>query len=362
MAKQDVVLVTGVAGFWGRRVAEELMDDDAYHVIGLGDGPLTRQYPSLDFIQTDIRNPLLYELLRSEKVDIVCHLAFQHATRPSEAAFDHNVIGTMKVLGACAEANVKKIILRSSTMVYGAGPQNPGFLTEDYKLTSDRSYEYLRDMVEIEAFVNGFRRQHPHISVSMLRFANVVGPHVDSPMTRFLNSPISPTLLGFDPLLQVIHEEDAAMAIVHAIKTDHPGVFNIAAEPSMPLSKMIGIVGKLPLPVLHPLAYLGVNFLGGTGKRLPSYAPLGLDYLRYRWIADTHRMINEFEYSPAFTAEETIHEFGGHRRKRKYLPDVISNAFDEERLRQIIQHRRDQQQNDSQNPLNADEKDENYAG
>lgn len=361
MPKPLVVLVTGVTDFWGRRVAEELVADDAYHVIGLADTPLSKPLPGLDFIQTDIRNPLLYELLKSENVDIVCHLAFQHSTLPSEAAFDHNVMGTMKVLGACSEAKVSKIILRSSTMVYGASPQNPGFLTEDDSLTNNRSYGYMRDMVEIEAFVNGFRQEHPEIALTILRFANVLGPYVDSPLTRFLNSPISPILLGFDPMLQIIHEEDAVMAIVHAVKTNQPGLFNIAADPSMPLSKILGIVGKLPIPIIHPVAYWGVNFLGGTGKRLPSYAPIDFDYLRYRWIADTQKMKDDLEYSPAFTAEETVREFAGHRRKRKYLPDVISNAFDEERLRRIIQQRREERKNGSPNSASDTEKEADHA-
>jgi UDP-glucose 4-epimerase len=361
MAKSRVVLVTGVTDFWGRRVAEELAGDGDYHVIGMAPDPLGEPLPGLDFIQTDIRNPLLYELLRSEQVDTVCHMAFQHATRPNEAAFDHNVMGTMKVLGACAEADVTKIILRSSTMVYGAGPQQPGFIEEDTGLTNDRSYGYLRDMVEIEAFVNGFRRQHPEIALTVLRFANVIGPHVDSPLTRFLRSPISPVLLGFDPLLQMIHEEDAVMALVHSIRGGRPGIFNLAADPAMPLSKILGIVGKLPIPVLHPVAYWGVNFLGGTGKRLPSYAPMDLDYLRYRWIADTTKMRGELEYTPAYTAEEAVREFAGHRKRRKYLPDVITNAFDEERLRRIIQQRREMRSKPNTDDMRETIKEDNHG-
>jgi UDP-glucose 4-epimerase len=95
-------------------------------------------------------------------------------------------MGTLKVFGACALAGVRKIVLKSTMMVYGARPDNQFYLTEEHPLKGSHSYGYTRDMIEIEAFCNGFRRQAPDVQLAVLRFAQIIGPAADTPMTRFL--------------------------------------------------------------------------------------------------------------------------------------------------------------------------------
>lgn len=334
MTDKRVVLVIGVASYWGSRVAARLIEQPDLHVIGLDTDRPKDEIKDVDFIQADIRNPLLVDLLQAEKVDTACHLSFAESTRSSEAAFDLNVIGAMKVLGACAEAGVRKVILKSSTMVYGAHPTNSAFLREDHPLQGNRGYGYVRDLVELEAFCNGFRRQSPQVTLTTLRFAHVVGPKADTPMTRFLREEETPVLLGFDPMMQVIHETDVVNALVRAVLHEAPGVFNVAAETAMPLMRLVGLAGKLPLPILHPLAYLGVSLLG------PHYAPIELDYLRYPCVGDLHKMRQELEFVPHYTAEETLREFAAQQRIRQYLPESAALAYDEGRLRDTIERRR----------------------
>lgn len=334
MTKKRVVLVDGVAGYWGWHVASQLVARPELHVIGLDESPPKEAIKGLDFIQSDIRNPLLTELLKAEKVDTVCHLAFVESARPNEAAFDLNVMGTMKVLGACAETGVRKVVLKSSTAVYGAFPTNSAFLTEAHPLQGNRDYAYIRDLVEIEAFCNGFVRQSPEMTLTILRFAHIVGPEADTPMTRFLREEEAMTLLGFDPMMQVIHEDDVAAALVRAATRDFPGAFNVAADSPMPLWRLMGLAGKVSVPMFHPIAYLAVSLLG------PRYAPLDLDYVRFPCVADLSKMRTEFEFTPQYTAEEALREFASHQRIRQYLPESAARAFDEERLRDTIERRR----------------------
>jgi UDP-glucose 4-epimerase len=199
MGDEIVVLVTGVASYWGAHVAEKLMGRPEFHVIGLDSNQPKYDIKGLDFIQADIRNPHLLDLLKSEGVQIVCHLNFIETTRPSESAFDVNVMGTQKLIGACVEAGIQKIILKSSTAVYGAHPHNSSFLTEETPLKGSLAYGYTRDMVEIEAFCNGFRRQVPEMVLTLLRFPSIVGPDVDTPMTRFYTSPGRPSCWVLTP-------------------------------------------------------------------------------------------------------------------------------------------------------------------
>jgi len=337
------ILVTGVGGYWGGRVAQKLAEDPSYHVMGLDTKAPKEPIPGLDFIQADIRNPLLVELFRSERVETVCHLAFQESSRPTETVFDYNVMGTMKVLGACANSSVSKIILKSSTAVYGAKASNPAYLSEEFPLAGSRNFGTVRDLMEIEAFCNGFRGQHPEIRLTILRFANVIGPQVVSPLTKYLREPISPSLLGFDPMMQIIHEDDVVRAAEHAVRNDYPGDFNIAAQGLMPLSKIVGLAGRVRLPVFHLFAYWGSSLVGGSGLRLSRHTPIELDYIRYRWVADLNKMREIFQYEPSISAEDALRDFSEQCCRKKYVPEAISRAYDTDLLKRIIERRRNAQ-------------------
>lgn len=343
MGTDKVILVTGVAGFWGRRVAAKLLEAPGMQVIGLDPGEPDEKIQGLDFIQADIRNPLLLDLLKAEQVDTVCHLFFMEGIRPSEAAFDANVMGTMKLFAACREAGVRKIVLKSSTSVYGARPENPAFLKEDSLLNGSRAYGYTRDLVEIESFCNSFRRQAPETLLTILRFASIVGPEVDTPMSRFLSEPWAPVLLGFEPMMQVVHEQDVVGALVHAVLEDYPGVFNVAAEGVLPLRKLMALAGKLPLPVFHLLAYWGAAAVGGRLQGR-DYWPIEPDYLRYAWVGDLERMRQELQFTPAYTAEEILREFSRRRRRRPLRMEKATLAYDEQRLRDTLERRSRQRQ------------------
>lgn len=337
--KTSKILITGIGGYWGSRVAQKLVEYPQYQVLGLDTVAPKEPIPGLDFIQADIRNPLLVELFKSEQVDCVYHLAFKESVRPSEFAFENNVMGTMKVFGACAEAGVKKIVFKSSTAVYGALPKNPAFLTEQNSLNGSRSYGTTRDLVEIEAFCNGFRRQSPHVQLTILRFANILGPTVDTPLARYLTAPLSPSLLGFDPMMQLIHEDDVTDALVLAGTKNNSGVFNVAAEDLLPLTKLMGLVGQRRIPVFHLFAYWGYSMMGGRGLRVSRHVPIELDYIRYRWVGDLERMRDVLNFSPAFSAEETLRQFADQRRITSYVPDAISRTYDVDRMRKLIEHR-----------------------
>lgn len=346
MSEKKVIMVTGVRGHWGAEVAARLIaevegqEQPSIHIIGLDSEPPEREINELDFIQADIRNPLLVNLLASENVHTVCHLVFEESVRPSESAFEKNVMGTMKLMGACAEAGVSKVVLKSSMAVYGAQPSNPVFITEEHPIQGSRSYGYTRDLVEIESFCNGFRRQVPEIDLTILRFSNIIGPRADTPLTRFLKEPMAPVLMGFDPLMQVIHANDVIDALVFAIMNDAPGVYNVAAEGVFPSRRLMTLAAKMPVPVFHVFAYLGSDIMGSFGAPVGRYAPIEWDYLRYPWVGDLTKMREELGFVPRYTAEEALREFAGEQRMRRYAPASVDLAYDEERLRDTIERRR----------------------
>ncbi len=340
MTEKKIVLVTGAAGYWGSRVAMRLMTEAGYHTIGLDAEQPTEEIEGLDFVEADIRNPLLEELLRAEEVDAVCHLAFRDTIQPGESTFNLNVMGTTKVLGACAGAGVRKVVLKSSMAVYGAHATNSAFLTEAHPLQGSRRYGYTRDMVEIEVFCNGFRQEEPAVMLTILRFPSIVGPTADTPMTRFLKEPWAPSLMGFDPMMQIIHEDDVVEALVQAVLNDVPGVFNVSAEDVLPLSRIRGLAGKPPVVIFHKFAYWGAGLLGRSGLQLDRCVPIEPNYIRYPWVGDLTKMRQEFGYEPLYTAEETLREFAQRFRLERYQSGTASTAGAEERLSDIIERRK----------------------
>ncbi|MFC2036717.1 NAD-dependent epimerase/dehydratase family protein [Chloroflexota bacterium] len=340
MTQDRVVLVTGVAGYWGSRVAARLATLAGHHVIGLDVERPDMEIQGLHFVRADIHNPLLVDLLKAEGIDTVCHLAFVETARRSEAAFEANVMGTTKLFGACTNAGVHKVVFRSSTAVYGARPSNSSFLTEDHSLRGSRHYGYTRDMVEIEALCNALCQQMPDVIPTILRFASIIGPTADTPMTRFLGNPWTPSLLGFDPMMQFIHEDDVVAALVHSVLHDVPGVFNVAARDVLPLNKVRGLARKPPVPVLHLFAYWGERLRGNRLLRIGRYLPMDPDYLRYPWVGDLTRMRDELNFDPRYTAEEALHAFAERNRTGHPPSDSEGLARDEEQLLDIIEQRR----------------------
>jgi UDP-glucose 4-epimerase len=359
MKDTRVVLVTGVAGFWGARVAARLAAMPGFAVIGLDLEPPEKGIPGLDFVQADVRNPLLADLLRSEGVEIVCHLTFVDSRWPNSVAFDKNVVGATSVLGACVEAGVRRVVLKSSTAVYGARPGNPAFLAETRSLRGSKRWGVTRDLLEIEAFCKAFQRTAPELGMTILRFPSIVGPEARTPMTRFLQEPWAPGLLGFDPMMQLIHEDDAVAALTHAVIDGAQGVFNVAAEDALPLNKIRGLVGKFPFLIFHPFAYRAMKYLGRIGRRSGRYTPIDLDYLRYPWVADLSRMRDTLGFAPRYTAEQTLRELAEHLRGGSYQPDSTTALRDRERLRAIIDQRRQARERAAQDATSGEGGEEN---
>jgi UDP-glucose 4-epimerase len=334
---EKTILITGVGGFWGARLAEALNDNESYHVIGIDDEPPEIPISGLDFIHADVRNPLLGELFRSEQVDTVCHLAFQDSDRPNDTAYDYNVRGTRHVFEACVESGVRRIILKSSTSVYGAQPGFAAFLNEEQPLMGSLTNGTVRDLVEIEASCQEFLAREQGVILTVLRFANILGPKSTTPLTRLLEEPLTLRLLGFDPMWQIIHENDVISALVHTVEHEIPGVFNLAADEPLPLSKLMALAGTTGVPVIHWLAYWGY---GTFGRQTARYLPFDPDYLRYSLVADLAKMHTTLGFIPQYTAEESLREFAGMHRSGRLLPESRSLTLDEERLRDTIERRR----------------------
>jgi len=317
------VLITGVAGFWGTELARYLeRSPEVEYIAGLDVRPPAADLTRTEFIRADIRNPLISKLLPQTQVDTIVHCDVLLVPEPGKAPeqlHDINVIGSLQLLAACEKADsVRTIVVRGSAAIYGAEPNAPQFFTEDMARRFPFRTRFQRDIGELESYFENYSRRFDHVSVTILRYQPTLGTAIDSPLTRYLQQPAIPTQLGYDPLLQFIHAEDAVGALQAAVMRPVRGPVNVAGAGSITLSRLLRLVGKVPLPVPAPLfsAALGIGGRLGLG-RLPPEAVL---WLRNGLTIDCTRLEQEVGFRPRSTLE-AVEDFVEELHGRRVLPD-----------------------------------------
>jgi UDP-glucose 4-epimerase len=302
-----VVLVTGVSRYLGSRLAGRLAADPRIdRVIGVDTAPPARADLDLlgrtEFVRADIRNPLIAKVISQAGVDTVVHAsvtATPHRAGGRAPMKELNVIGTMQLLAACGKCeSVRRLVVKSTTAVYGASPRDPAVFTEDMAARALPGSGYAKDAVEVEGYVRGFSRRRPDVAVTTLRFANFVGPYIDTPLTRYFQLPMVPTALGFDPRLQFVHEIDAIEVLRQAATADRPGIFNVAGNGVLLLSQAIRRAGKLAVPVPVP----AVSFVGRAIRRsgVVDFSPEQTQFLNFGRVVSNRRLTEEFGYLPTY--------------------------------------------------------------
>jgi len=219
-----------------------------------------------------------------------------------------NVIGTMQLLAACQKApSVRKLVVKSSTAVYGSSPQDPALFTEDLEPNAMARSGYAKDSVEVEGYVRGFARRRPDVAVTTLRFANFVGPKVTTPLTSYFSLPVVPTVLGFDPRMQFVHERDGLEVLWRVTLGDHGGTFNIAGDGVVTLSQAIRRAGRPSIPLPQPAAPWIGQFLRRLG--VADFSTEQMRFLSYGRVVDTTRMKDVLGFTPRYSTREAFDDF-----------------------------------------------------
>jgi UDP-glucose 4-epimerase len=308
----SVVLVTGVSRFLGGNLAARLAADPSIdRVLGVDTVPPSRDLRSrmgrAEFVRADIRNPLIAKVVERAGVDTVVHAALSPdpSGRGGAATREMNVLGTMQLLAACQNApSVRRMVLESTTAVYGSSPLDPALFDETMTPNDHPTRGYARDAAEIEGYVRGFGRRREDVTVTVLRFASVVGPRIDTVLTRYFALPVVPTVLGYDARLQLLHEEDALAVLIRAVAHDLPGVVNVAADGVLLLSQAIRRAGRVPLPVPEPAVGTVQRVLAAAGLAAPPEPPL--DFGR---VVDTTVLHDAFGFTPRWTTVQAFDDF-----------------------------------------------------
>jgi len=328
------ILVTGVARWWGALLVQRLIEDpDVAEVIGIDIREPRYDLGRADYLKLDIRHSLIGKLVRSVGIDTVVHTLTRIDSFDMDPARAHemNVIGTLNLLAGCAGEGspVRRFILKSSGHVYGSRFDLPIGLREDHRLDTNSGHQFVRDIVEVESYAQDFAVRNPSIAILALRFSNSLNPQEPQPLARYLDLEVVPTVIGYDPPIQLIHFEDCIEAMALAIKRGPAGAYNIAAPGAEPLSRLLDSAGKLHAPLLPPLG-LGLAAFAIRQAGVAFLSPQLLDLLRWGRALSTTKAARDLGFKAARDTRAAFEDFIQQRRVLRYEPDRHAYQYEKE--------------------------------
>jgi UDP-glucose 4-epimerase len=308
------VLVTGAAGYLGRRLVESLAKRKAdgagpncIVASDLRDVPADQRLAGVEYAALDVRDPSLLDVLQHHRIDTVVHLAAivtpgPRSNRELEYAVD--VLGTRNVLDACVAASVQRIVVTSSGAAYGYHADNPAWLTESDPVRGNVEFAYSHHKRLVEEMLAEYRTGHPRLQQVIFRVGTILGETTRNQITALFDRPRLLALRGSDSPFVFIWDRDVAGAIEHAIFDGPAGIYNVAGDGALSMREIAVRLGKrcitVPpsllrgmLAVLHPLG-------------LSPYGPEQVNFLRYRPVLDNRRLKEVFGYQPQLTSAQVF--------------------------------------------------------
>lgn len=338
------VLVTGLSTYWGGRLAHALESNPEIEaIIGVDSKEPTRELERTEYVKVGAQHGLIEKIVRAARIDTVVDTRLMvdserdpSGTRP-DAIHENNVIGTLNILAACSAADspVRRLVFKSSAHWYGCAQDDPAFFAEDMVRTHSPATSIERDIVEAEAAVDDFRRRRPAVSVSVLRFANVLGGEVDTSHVHLFSLPAVPMIAGFDPRYQFVDEIDVVHALEHVAINDLPGIFNVAGDGVLTLSETISLLGKHPLPVLPPW---GTGLAASAARRLGISIPSEMiNQLRFGRGLD-NRLFKSTGFHYRRTSRETVIRLRERLRLNPIAAGVANRYRYEPEVEEFLRH------------------------
>jgi len=334
------VLVTGLGTFWGGRIAQALEADPNVEVIvGLDTTEPTVELERTEYVRVDANYSILSRIVRATQVDTIIHtfLVVDPTQMSRRSMHEINVIGTMNLFAAASApaSTVRNVIVKSATMVYGCAPEDPVWFREDTPRSRPARAPLERSLEAVEGYVRDFAEDNPHVNVALLRFSNVIGSQIQTPLTRLLNLPVVPSVFGFDPRFQFVHEDDVIRSIQFAFEHDLPGVFNVAGDGLIPWSEVAKQCGKRTF-ALPPV---------GTSLLTSPFRSIGLadvpeayhGLLKYGRGVDNRRL-KDFGFRYDYTSSQAVAAFIEAVRLRHTIGDSEPAYRYERDVEQFFRH------------------------
>jgi UDP-glucose 4-epimerase len=296
------VAITGISGNLGQLLAKQLHREE--RIIGIDGRPFPGKPKDLKLYPYDLRTKRCESIFRNERIRALVHLGVIRDRGAKEKNSGANLVGTTNILGCCARYGVKKVVILSSATVYGASPENSNFLTEDAPLMGATQFPEGRDLIALDMFTQSFLYKYPKIQTVILRPVHIVGPTIQNVASSYLRLEQPWVVAGFDPVLQLIHAEDAARAIRQALQPGIRGIYNVVGPGEVPLSAVLRELGRKPFPLPHFVARPLLRSL--FRYKAVDFPPFMLDFLQYVCAADGTRAARDWGWKPEHSMKETI--------------------------------------------------------
>ncbi|MDP3274309.1 MAG: SDR family oxidoreductase [Deltaproteobacteria bacterium] len=302
LEQEGAVLVTGIVGRLGKSVCRLLHRRGP--VVGVDRRPFADRPKDVRFHQIDIRRKKMRDIFRGGGIKAVVHLGIMHDPRSSPSEHHAwNVVAFGKLLESMEQFGVPKLVVLSSANVYGPSPDNPQFLTESAPLLGSAQFHEIRDLIEVDMLAQSFFWRNASAETVILRPVHILG-NVRNAASNYLRLSVLPTLLGFDPMVQVIHQEDVARAIVSALEPGVRGIFNVAGPAPTSLSRLIALAGRTSVPVPDVLAR---SMLRTAWRwRLSNFPAPELDHIKYVCMVDDRRARETMGFEPKHSLVESV--------------------------------------------------------
>ncbi|MCP4502320.1 MAG: NAD-dependent epimerase/dehydratase family protein [Deltaproteobacteria bacterium] len=300
------MLVTGAAGGLGRLVCRMLHRD--FEVIAVDRRPFPDRPKDVTHLRVDIRRKSAQKEVRKHKPDAIVHLGVMHNPHKKGGAFHFNLEGTTQLLRMAEKLEVRKLIFLSTANLYGPSATTSGFMTEEAPLLAGGRSPEIRDLISLDMMIQSFFWKRPETETVILRPVHIIGAHLKNAPSIYLSKDTIPTLMGFDPMLQLIHESDVVRAISKALQPGSRGVFNITGGTGAPLSRVIQARNKKQLPMPGPLfkRFLRRAF----SYRLTNFPPSEIVHLKYSCLVDDDRAKKELGFQAETSLSNALIDLG----------------------------------------------------
>ncbi len=306
------ILVTGAGGSLAQYVINLLKND--YHIVLVDFRRRVQLEEGLSSYRVEYNKRGFEDIFRKHKIEAVIHLGRMGLYESTHRnRYNHNVLGTQRLLDLCCKYQVHKVLVLSTYFVYGASPYNPALLTEEAPLKASELTMDLVDSVELENLANIYLWKYPELNITILRPCNIAGPGVLNSLSLLLSSKVAPVLMGFSPMMQFIHVEDMSRAIVLAFKQNKPGVYNVAGEDWVSYQEAVTQCGCRRFPV--PSIPEGLPKLFSKRMDWKGWPPYLINYYKYPVIIDG----SLFKQTFGFRIQRSLTDIFAYYREKKEM-------------------------------------------